>query len=795
MISRLSQFLLLLLCIFAAGIKAQQPVPAGFEELADEQITEVDIFLGGDYLTSSIASFNNEYIQFHDPQSIAATVKNLKAGIPLAAMLAGKLPGNEHAVCHSDYQIDCGHMEPDSVAIIFNRSRLQIWLFLNPAYFAVQSNTGRRFLPESTADVSFISNNNLYFSSLDLSETSFSFANNSFLSIGETRFSLNTTLTDSRGIDFEEVSLKREINGKELAVGLMRPFTGNFRFQDASRMRGLSFSSSLNTRTDLQNSLGTELQLYFPTRSRIEIYRDGVLLGSAYYEAGNQLIDTASLPHGSYYIDIRITDTGGNVRTEEFYYTKSMQLPPRDQSLYFFQAGQYYNRNQSYIVTDRGITERNDSVFVRAGMTRRINDQSSGSMLLAYQDNGLSLETAYYKQDSKQQYQVSATMEQNGTAAGSLAYRFNGEMLGFNFNAVKVFSDKPGKNLGNMRSIISTSMDLFTGPFTYSLFYRKIGNAISYSNDAYGFRMRFNPSSRSTRRINAGFEVSRNNGELLGMLTFTYNLSHGNANTTFSPRLALVNHEYSGMNDQSGSWQTRWGHQQSPLNRTFYTMRADMDSRNSVLARMEKDRGWGGADLSARYILDGGQTEITGRFNTSFITNFKSGQVSNGRNYNSGTMVHVAGDKDIDAEFDIYVNGVVKATVKPDQSAFIPLAAYSTYDFQIQGRGNDLVVLSEERYRHTLYPGNVIALNWRATQIHVVAGQIILPDGEVLGNALVTNAQGLAITDENGYFQAEVDSGEQRLIISKGEMSCEVQIPADEERKKNVQFVGSLVCR
>jgi len=113
----------------------------------------------------------------------------------------------------------------------------------------------------------------------------------------------------------------------------------------------------------------------------------------------------------------------------------------------------------------------------------------------------------------------------------------------------------------------------------------------------------------------------------------------------------------------------------------------------------------------------------------------------------------------------------------------------------ISSKGNDLVVLSDERYRHTLYPGNVIALNWRATQIHVVAGQIILPDGEVLGNALITNAQGLAITDENGYFQAEVDSGERRLAISKGEISCEVQIPADEERKKNVQFVGSMVCR
>ncbi len=782
----------LMLQLASSFVAAQQRVPAGFEELAEEQVTEADIFYGGEYLGSSLVSFNSLHVQLLEAGKIAPLIPGQKLEAGLENLISAALPGNEHLVCHSDYQIDCGILETDSVAIIFNRSRLQIWLFVAPALLDAQGGDRGRFLPASSSDASLISNNSIYFSGLGLDQASFNLANNTVLSLGENRVTVRSLYTDNQGFNFDELSLVREFSGRQVGVGLLRPETGGFRFLDASRMLGVSVSSSLNTRTDLQDSLGSQVQVYLPTRSRIEIFRDGILLESSYYDAGNQILDTSALPHGAYSIDIRITDSAGNVSNEQHYYAKSSRLPPRDQSLYFMQAGSYYQRNLSFI----GAIDNNemDDSFLRAGLTRRVTDQSSASLAFSYQDNTAAVEGALYHRGINHEYQIGTALQQTGAAAFNLGYRYERENISFNLSAQKSIGRSESILPGAMGAQISSTLDLRHRFGVTSVFYREASTLNQYNQSNYGLRFRGNPIRTGGGRFSSSFELSRNNGELLGLLAFNYNLGRGNRDSIFNPRVALVNNPDSGIGDFGGSWQTRWAHRQSAQHNTYYSLRADADTRQSVMARMEAERSWGSTDLSARHVMDAGLTEFTGGLNTSFLTNFKSNKVGNGKNYSSGVIVEVKGDKSLDAQFNVMVDGVVKATLGGGKKTFIPLAAYKTYKIHVESIGNDLVVLSGETYTHTLYPGNVVDLAWTAKSITVLVGQIRDAEGNTIANALIANAEGFATTDENGYFQAEIDSESAVLNLRKGQETCTVKLPALTNQDKQVYFLGALSC-
>ena len=104
---------------------------------------------------------------------------------------------------------------------------------------------------------------------------------------------------------------------------------------------GATFGSSLTTRLDLELALGTTFTVFLNSRSLVQIYKDDRLLGSSYYDTGNQEINTASLPSGAYDVELRITDSSGLVRVERRFYSKNTKIPPEGEALFFIQAGQY----------------------------------------------------------------------------------------------------------------------------------------------------------------------------------------------------------------------------------------------------------------------------------------------------------------------------------------------------------------------------------------------------------------------------------------------------------------------
>lgn len=375
-------FKTILLSVLATSstYSAENNVPAGFESLAEEQTTEIDLYYGGRYLTSALARFDHQLIRFNDPESIAALMNNINAEVDIADLLGNAFATNEHLVCYSNNQIHCGSLETNTVELIFNRSTLEAWLFVSADFQSLRTPELEMFIPHSTSGTSLINNTNFFYSKFGASDANYSLVNSSILAMGENRLQARSLLNSGNVFEFDELSLKREFLGRSLSLGLIRPELNIFNFEDPSRYVGLSYASSLNTRADLQSSLGTQVQLYLATRSRVEIYRNNVILDTAYYDSGNQVLDTSRLPNGSYYIDLRIVDSGGNVRTERQLYSKTSRIPPKDQNLFFIETGELYESQNESQLSELNYGSFSEGQFLRAGFSTRLTDTSSASI-------------------------------------------------------------------------------------------------------------------------------------------------------------------------------------------------------------------------------------------------------------------------------------------------------------------------------------------------------------------------------------------------------------------------------
>ena len=97
--------------------------------------------------------------------------------------------------------------------------------------------------------------------------------------------------------------------------------------------------AQIDTRLDRDEVLGSPVVVYLDQRARVDVVRDGRVLYSAIYEAGNQAIDTSNLPDGSYDIILRIDEPGRPEREERRFFSKSRQIPSLGRTDFFVFGG------------------------------------------------------------------------------------------------------------------------------------------------------------------------------------------------------------------------------------------------------------------------------------------------------------------------------------------------------------------------------------------------------------------------------------------------------------------------
>lgn len=767
-------------------------VPPGFEDLSATSINEIDFFYGGFYLTSALASFNQELVTIIDPSVLVEKVTDIKNPEYVSDLLSKPLYANAALVCKSRNSVECGKIDPVDVEIIFDFRRLRADIFIASELLSVRSLDQLKFLPASDAGFSVLDDFSVNFSgsSLDDAEWTYNVSNNTTVSYAENRLLIRSNQT-SDDFEIDRFVFQREFMGKDLRVGVMRENAGNFRLMGDELFQGVALQSSLTTRKDLSFALGSELDLFLDSRSRVELYKDGRLISSDYYDIGNQILDTSDLPQGSYNIEIKIVNDANETRTESRFYSKTSQLPPADQSIYFFQAGEKLKESEGAILP----AGTGDS-FARAGISRRLAATFGGYAGLSIEDDNQMIETGFFKQGQAYELQAFFGYDSYKVAALDVTFRYRFEHGSFRLQTRKIFDQDLAEDeisqigQANFQRNLSYSLSSSLGKFDF--FYR---HQESNEQGKENFGLKFSPPTVNwLPGLSLKAELSKNEGDTLLLFNAKYRLRQGNWSQDVTAKWDKT--RAADTNDavnRQGRYGLAWSNGRTSGNQYSAGFSADYNDRRTYEANLRANTSLGSAELRAKYNDESNAVFYNGSMKTNFGFTAKNFGVGGKNRSAAGFLVRANSAAPTEAAIDVRVDDQSVATIGVNKSVMIPVSPYDTHTLELVGSGDELTQIQGKKIERTFYPGNVISVEYDIAQVYIAIARVMDEEGRPITNALVKNAASIAITDDTGFMQAELIMGAKKIELSKSGKLCAVRLD-DVEIANRVAFLGEITC-
>ena len=767
--------------------KRKKFVPPGFEMLLEPQTTQVDIYYGGSYVTSSLATFTPNNITLLDPDSITNKLPDISDPALILSELTKELDTNSAFVCLTANQTGCGKLEPDTVEVIFDENRFRVDVFISPELLNVRSAGIDPFLPPSDAGLSFLNVTSASLNGEQDSEDTYNFANSTTIAFKESRLVGISNYNDADDLVFDTLALQREFAGQLVQAGIFRANAGSLIFARESDFLGFSISSSLDTRQDLNLSSGNELRVFLNSRSRVDILKDDRLISTAIYDTGNQILDTSRLPGGAYEIVLRIRDNFGNTRDETRFYVKSNRLPPLDQPLYFLDFGEQVARE-----ADKALPQKIGQDLYRAGFSRRINQSFAGELGIVSDSDQELLEAGLFQVGRGFDLRFNIAAGSNSARAASLLTNFR---LGKTTLSANLRESRGNQNdlLGSelTQASLSASRTLGTGSINFNARYNKRATSLDRS---YSLRYKFPTFTFHNQLVSSNVQVTHDNGDWQVLLGLRASIRNGSWQSSI---FGQAYYEEDIENADRGlitNLSTTWQDGDRYLSDISVTARA-VDERFDRTFESEVDLAsqLGRLNVEAAYSEETSRTSYGVNLATTFIANRGTFKFGGKRQARSALVLDIKGEEQ-DAFFDVTVNQLVRDQVVIGRKSILPLAPFQSYEIDLIPRGSSLVDFENTTRQVTLYPGNVVTLTWEAQRILVAFGSIEDARGEPIANGLLEGVVGLATTDQFGIFQAEIKSTARTLEVRTREGRCTVILP-DFDSQELVVTLGTLTCQ
>ena len=181
-------------------------------------------------------------------------------------------------------------------------------------------------------------------------------------------------------------------------------------------------------------------------------------------------------------------------------------------------------------------------------------------------------------------------------------------------------------------------------------------------------------------------------------------------------------------------------------------------------------------------------TSWGGSFNTSFLTDGDVIAMGGEQRAESALVINLEGrDGDV---FDVRVNGQRRGYAVAGTASIIPLAPFEQYRVSLNPAGETLYSFDERERIVTLYPGNVVALDYEAIPLQLLFGRLVL-NGQPLHGASLNGGLYPGKSDDLGIFQLEArsDIGHLQVELPNGWL-C--QLPVSTLEKGYVLQMGTL---
>ncbi|MFK0570747.1 TcfC E-set like domain-containing protein [Endozoicomonas sp.] len=759
---------------------ASSTVPPGFENLFKPAKTLMDVYYGGRMLPGQQITYTPDTVQFSQPEKLAQQIPGLSNQAAVVEALTGKLDAHADRACHYQGQPECGRLQPSVAGVIFNENRFRVDIFVNSDHLMVTPVDRHKYLPPSQAGMSLIQSLGVVASGTrggDSEQDNYNLYGNSQLAFRENDLEMGWDYASTTHFTISTLQLQRELEGRRYQAGLVST-QGLFRFTTDQTLWGLRYSSSDSTRIDQGLTQGTPLEVFLPVRGRVDVLKDNRLIYSTLLEAGNRLLDTSSFPRGAYDVALRIRDEAGQLISETTrFFARQSELPPMGDPWYALEAGRLANTGADHV-----LPEAMAPWVTRGSVNVRLQDTLAGSLAVAAVPGESVLETGLFAMIRQWELSPGLMVASDGSKGARLNGFYRAELWSLSLDYRRLWrKDEPPESGSGYPSIhllseaseqasINVNIGLFGGNLSYRV--------ASQKDDTQGRTNRHTTTfSRTMYRGNQfdialRLDLSATGDDRIALINLDcrQRTDHWNFSVTPHYQRSRVDSEYW---DGESSWRAsaRWDSRAQLEADLSAGINIDHRQTSDSLS-MDVDYGTrlGRIDMTLSHIANRDAENTTSYVlsgATSFLSNGRDIAVGGDRVGRSGMVVQLHGAPD--ARFDVLVNGQRQGYAIGGKTSVILLPPFATYEVRLKALGEGFYDFTEMVREITLYPGNVMTLDYQVTALRIIYGQAIDSNGKPLAKTRITNAGGFSSTDEFGLFQVEVDNTVEALMLEKAD--------------------------
>ncbi|MCO1335689.1 TcfC E-set like domain-containing protein [Microbulbifer sp. OS29] len=766
----------------AATFLLETSAPEGFDELTEPQQLVVDLYYGGREIGVAHVTVGPRFIHFDSPLSVLASLpETLDYGTTLSA-LQRPLEKNSHYVCRSNRQIGCGYLTPSDFAVIYDENRYRLDLFFSPKLLPQKPAINNPYLPAASSQFSMVQNIHSSWSGTESDWGSDSYAaaltGNTIVSFGESALHSQWSIATEQDQQINTLHWSEDYRGRAHSAGLLQPQGGFGYFRPQAAMYGVELRSSQRSRTDISHQHGAPVEINMPVRGRVEIYRDNRLIHSELLEAGNRLLNTSSLPHGAYDIEVRTYDEAGRVLSRHIeFFAKDSLLPAAGEWFWSLQAG-LPTRNFS----TGTLPDHYDEGVITGSFARRLS-----TAVGLFASAASSKEQQIFELGGRwvgENFELSPSIVTSDD--GRTGYRVQAQMT-------TPYGTVSALNTRLKSDSTTTSTDLFPLlPGSYSQ------RNLSFHGALFGGQLSLRFSERDQLKDLLPGNLDTNDqlyephrlktlefrhpifksAHWLGNATLSHSEADGEQYTSleiqFRVRSKHWQHTANIYGDSSNQYnhgerfafQSRWHDRDlwaSEFEQQLSVEKASdayyLESRTHLAGH----RGYLNATVGVHDNEQGRAVNYLGGFSTNLIATSNSLSWGGERAFESAVIVNIEGSKE--QNFEIMVDGSRRGYAKGGKKSVINLPAFRTYDLSLRPLDEGFFDYRERARTITLYPGNVGTTSYKVLSQILVLGRLT-SYGEGLGNTDISLGDHSATTDRHGVFQLEVSGTHDKLPFS-----------------------------
>jgi hypothetical protein len=786
-------------------------IPSGFGELTRDRELLVDIYFGGRKVGEARVTTRPGFLKFKEPDEVLALVPNAEVSAELSSTFGAEFPANAGRVCPEGTTQGCGELSPEVAGIIFDEDRFRVDVFVNRKWLRLIRPEEDLYLATPTAPLSLTSATGLALSGTNRTTPVYNLQNRTIIGLRNARVRSDISYASKLGILADTIVGEVDKPGMRYSAGLF--WAPGLDLTGQRRIVGVGAGTQFDTRSDRDNLEGTPLIVFLSQPARVEILIDGRLVTSQGYDAGNNVIDSSSLPDGSYSLVLRIHEQNGSTRDERRFFAKNAEIAPVGQPIYFGYAGMLANTRAGH-----PISFSND-IFYQFGTARRVSQKLALDASVIGTSKRPILEGGAWLISSLGRVRAAALASAKGDT-GALLQVYSSQMGRFsvNFDLRRIWSHD-GKPLIPLPTYID-SFD--SGPVDG----RQIGNgSFTQASGSIGYQLgsayvAVIGSLRKDKGLPVDYSIGPNvswpivsrNGMQIALqadaqVTRTTTAGYVGVRMLFTRGNYSVSSSLGrrGLSSKERSAPSRSRQVGDTTAQLSYSDddNTDLSLAGGLTRELDSTTAHAEGILYSRFGSARGEVlqNVEGSHQTQYGLTLQTGAVLNrndailgGRDLaESALVISVDGNSDT-SEFDVLINDQARGRMKAGQRLPIFLQPYRAYSVRLRPVAAASVWFDTASREFTLYPGNVQHFRWHVDHLLTIFGRAVRGDGKPVADAMVKSGRGIGESNSDGYFQIETSSNDVLSFESGEGAACKVSLGALDQ-KLDYARVGRVVCQ